>query len=274
MKDVLRRFNDAGVAEFTRQLERMRAGGAVPLDATLATDPRLTEIVAPNVRLEKPAFRTKREAGVYLSDRIRDARAKFGDNDQGLWTWLAAWHWDAICPAATTGSRRVLNLYHYVYGVGFSVALSQSRHLIAVAVRLYELAPASKLMLETPFHTMPKVVSEISGRLALTRIKALPYLLDTLYWDPKTRRQKPGAVDPRTVREGDLMHRLPARVKQLEMTYDLVDLTADQLLNLLGDEFRQWADSSSGPRRPVAAKRESKFLPPPPPPGVAGRPAP
>lgn len=26
------------------------------------------------------------------------------------------------------------------------------------------------------------------------------------------------------------------------MTYDLVDLTADQLLNLLGDEFKQWAE--------------------------------
>lgn len=38
------------------------------------------------------------------------------------------------------------------------------------------------------------------------------------------------------------MHRLPTRIKQLEMTYDLVDLTADQLLNLLGDEFKQWAD--------------------------------
>jgi hypothetical protein len=33
------------------------------------------------------------------------------------------------------------------------------------------------------------------------------------------------------------MHRFPIRIRQLEKTYDLVSLTADQLIELLGDEF-------------------------------------
>lgn len=251
MSNVLRRFNDAGIAEFTRRLDAMRAGQAGHIEDELATDPRFTDIVAPHVTMDKPTFRTKREAGAYLSDRVRAARAKYGDNDQGLWTWLAAWHWGAICPCDASGNRRVLNLFHYVYGAGFTAAHSQNRHLVAVAVRLYELAPTSHLMLETPFHTMPKVVSEISGRVSLTRIKALPALLDKLYWDSKAKKQKPGAVSPQVVTPGDLMHRLPTRIKQLEMTYDLVDLTAEQLLNLLGDEFKQWADG----KRPSRAKK-------------------
>jgi hypothetical protein len=238
---ILRRFNDTGVAEFVNRLELLRGGGEASIDDAFVMDAKLTETIIPETSLERPLFKTKREAGVYLSERTRVARALLGDDDCGMWTWLAAWHWDAICPVAKDGRRRVLNLFHYVYGRGFSTGPSQRRHLVAVPVRLYELPAHSQLMLETPFHTMPKVVSEISGRLALTRIKALPTLLDMLYWDPKTRRQKPGAVNAQAVSPGDLMHRLPARIKQLEMTYDLVDLTADQLLSLLGDEFRYWA---------------------------------
>ena len=196
MSGVLRRFNEAGIAEFVRRIELLRAGGSASIDDAFMTADSFSKPVVPEVRLERPAFKTKREAGAYLSERTRRARERHGDNDQGLWTWLAAWHWDAICPADASGNRRVLNLFHYVYGHGFTSSHNQRRHLVAVAVRLFELAPHSLLMLETPFHTMPKVVSEISGRVSLTRVKALPALLDKLYWDSKTKRQKPGAVSP------------------------------------------------------------------------------
>jgi len=252
MSGILRRFNEAGMTEFARRIGLLRAGGSASIEDAFVNDDALAPPVIPEIRLERPAFKTKRGAGEYLSERTRLARAKHGENDPGLWTWLAAWHWDAICPADTSGNRRVLNLFHYVYGHGFTSSHNQRRHLIAVAVRLFELAPHSLLMLETPFHTMPKVVSEISGRVSLTRVKALPSLLDKLYWDSKAKRQKPGAVSPQVVTPGDLMHRLPTRIKQLEMTYDLVDLTADQLLNLLGDEFKQWADGKRPSRAPKA----------------------
>jgi hypothetical protein len=47
------------------------------------------------------------------------------------------------------------------------------------------------------------------------------------------------------------------RIQQLELTHDLTDLSADQLLALLGEEFQQWASppkksggGGDGPRRP------------------------
>ena len=273
MTEVIRRFNDAGMAELTRRLQLLRDGRDAAIDNSLLLDSRWSSQVTPAAKVERRRLLTKREAGQYLSERTRPLRDAVGEHDVGLWSWLAAWHWDSICPLQESGHRRVLNLFHYVYGYGFSTTQNQRRHLVAVAVRLYELAPASNLLLETPFSTLPAVVKEVMGRLHLTRIRNLPELLDVLYWDVKNKRQKPGAVSPTVVAPGDLMHRLPARVKQLEMTYDLVDLTSDQLLNLLGDEFRQWADSSSGPRRSTAAKRQAKFFPPPPPPGVSDRPA-
>ena len=263
---ILRRFNEKGMAEFERRLATLRSGGHAVIDDTFVTNEALTEPMIPEIHIDRQSFKTKREAGSYLSERTRPARAICGDDDRGMWTWLAAWYWDAVCPVGKDGHRRVLNLFHYVYGHGFSAGPSARRHLIAVPVRLFELPAKSKLMLETPFHTMPKVVSEISGRLALTRIKALPVLLDMLYWDPHTRKQKPGAVSPQTVTPGDLMHRLPARLKQLEMTYDLVDLTAEKLLSLLGDEFRQWAVAPTEPparsRQPRRQAASSPAVPP------------
>jgi hypothetical protein len=85
-------------------------------------------------------------------------------------------------------------------------------------------------------------------------------LIDMLYRDPATWKQKPGAVDPQVVRAGDLSHRLPARIRQLEVTHDLTNHTAEQLLNLLGDEFRQWAVV---PTAPANRRRRSSSTAPP-----------
>jgi len=239
MSGVLRRFNEAGIAEFVRRIELLRAGGSASIDDAFVTDDSFTKPVAPEVRLERPAFKTKREAGEYLSERTHRARERHGDDDPGLWTWLSAWHWDAVCPKEAGEAKKVLNAFNYVYGFGHKQ--NAKKHLISVAVKLWEVAPNSQLLMTTPVSSLQSVVREVATRLSLMRIKAFPELLDHLYWDSERQRPRIGIVSPTSPRPGDLSHRLPTRIRQLELTYDLVDLTADQLLNLLGDEFRQWA---------------------------------
>jgi len=212
----------------------------------------------PEVPIERPAFKTKRDAGAYLSERTRAARAVHGDDDRGLWTWLSAWHWEAVCPVRENGRRKVLGPYHYAYGYGNKQRRGQ--HLLAIASMFYELDPQSRLTLETPVFSLTQAVKEVSTRLALLRIRGLLSLLDILYWDKGTGRIKPGLVDSRATKPGDLANRLPARIRQLEVTHDLTNLNAEQLLNLLGDEFRQWAVAPAAtpaaprqPRRPASA---------------------
>jgi hypothetical protein len=255
---ILRRFKDAGIAEFVRRIETLRAGGQAEIDDTLLTDPSLTEPIVPEVPMERPAFKTKRDAGAYLSERTRAARGMFGDDDRGLWTWLSAWHWDAVCPVRDDGRRKVLAPYNYVFGHLFEKRKTQ--HLIAVAARLYERSPDSRLLLDTPIYSLTSLVEQVSTRLAMTRIGGFFALLDLLYFDSHTGKAKQGVVDASVVRPGDLRHRLPARIRQLEVTHDLTNLTAEQLLNLLGDEFRQWAvvPTASANRR----RRSSSSAPP------------
>jgi len=244
---VLRRFNAVGVDEFVRRIETLRAGGQAEIDDAFVTDPSLAEPIVPEVQMERPAFKTKRDAGDYLSERTRAARAVFGDDDRGLWTWLSAWHWDAVCPVMGPKGRKVLAPYHYVFGHTFLQRRKQ--HLLAVAVTLYELCPSSRLLLETPVSRLTKVVECVSTRLFFQRIVGLLPLLDLMYYDNQKLSAKPGIIDSRVTKAGDLANRLPARIRQLEVTHDLTNLSAEQLLNLLGDEFRQWAVAPANRRQ-------------------------
>lgn len=247
---ILRRFNDAGIAAFVQRIETLRAGGAAEIDDAFVTDEKLTEPVIPEVPMERPAFKTKRDAGAYLSERTRAARALNGDDDRGLWTWLSAWHWDAVCPVRTNGVHKILAPYHYVYGYGN--VHNKRKHLVATAVRVFECEPDSAMLGQSPIFSLSKRVEVVVSRLGLMRIRGLPALLDCLYWDRDKRRTKPGITDATTPRPGDLYHRLPTRIRQLEVTHDLTNLNADQLLNLLGDEFQHWAAT---PMKPSATSR-------------------
>jgi hypothetical protein len=251
---ILRRFNAAGIAEFVRRIETLRAGGVADIDDAFVTDRKLTEPIVPEVPIGRPAFKTKRDAGAYLSERTRVARAVHGEDDSGLWTWLSAWHWDAVCPIREHGQRKVLNPLSYVYGYGF--AKRRKQHLLAASSHVFELHPDSQLLLSGPVYSLTQAAHEVLTRLSLMRISGIAELLDVLYWDKVAVRMKPGAV-ANTPRPGDLRNRLPARIRQLEVTHDLTNLNAEQLLNLLGDEFRQWAVASAAtlrqPRRPASA---------------------
>ena len=251
---ILRRFNDAGIAEFVRRIETLREGGTAEIDDAFVIDGKLAVPIVPEVHLDRPAFKTKRDAGAYLSERTRSTRAAYGDDDRGLWTWLSAWHWDAVCPVRENGCRKVLGPYHYAYGYGNKQRRGQ--HLLAIATMLYELDSQSRLTLETPVFSLTQAVKEVSTRLGLLRIRGLMTLLDLLYWDKSTGRVKPGLVGSRATKPGDLANRLPARIRQLEVTHDLTDLSAEQLLNLLGDEFRQW--SSQPPSGAIIGSRQRR----------------
>lgn len=241
---ILRRFKDSGIAEFVRRIETLRSGGQAEIDDAFVADPQLTEPIVPEVPIERPAFKTKRDAGVYLSERTQAVRAVLGDDDRGLWTWLSAWHWDAVCPVRDGGRRKVLNPLSYVFGYGF--AKRQNQHLLAAATHVFELFPDSRVLLSGPVYSLTQAAHEVLTRLSLMRMRGIADLLDVLYWDQDHRRVKRGVVD-NTPRPGDLRNRLPARIRQLEVTHDLTNLSAEQLLNLLGDEFRQWAVAPTAP---------------------------
>lgn len=236
---VLRAFNDDGIEAFRAELAGVRNGQTDDPSRELLYDPRLTSPWKPEVKVTPRRFVQRRDAADYFHDVLSEIPAESLRKSAGLWTWLSLYYFDEICPKSSSG-RTVRNDYTYIYMPEESHYFY--RHLLFVAWYLQHLAPThNRLFLEMPIHRLDKFTEGVTKRLYLTRIPCLFEVLDRLYWDEHTGRPRKGVVSPGKVTAGDLVHRFPVRIRQLEKTYDLQSLDADQLMRLLGEEFQQLA---------------------------------
>jgi hypothetical protein len=230
----LRRFNQSGIDAFRRRLSELRQAPATAAPLELLEDERLTEVVVPGVQIEGSVFETRREAANYLSMVLQSLRPEQVAADAGLWTWLSLLFFDSVCPVVD-GQRGVRNDYHYIFEPRNSRHFY--RHLLFIAWQILRLAPRwNTLLLRSRTSSLDKITTEVLKRLYLTRIPCIFEVLERLYWDPERRRPRAG-ITGNKVTAGNLTHRLPLRISQLEKNYDLVDLNAEQLIELLGDEF-------------------------------------
>ena len=234
-KTLVRRFNADGIEAFRRELAECRTAPTRDIPSEMLTDPMLTESVLPSVEIELRGFKTKGDAAVYFHQIFGGIPKQQLLEDAGLWTWLSLYYFEIVCPKHS-GIRKVRNDYTYVYEA--KSIRHFYRHLLFVSWRTLDIAPThNRLLLSTSISSLDKFSSEVIKRLYMTRIPCFFEVLDRLYWDEKRGRARPGVTDFQKVTAGNLVHRLPNRIRQLEKTYDLHSLTADQLLSLLGEEF-------------------------------------
>ncbi len=241
-KTLVRRFNTDGTAAFRRELAECRTTPTRDIPLEILTDPMLTESVLPPVEIEPRGFKTKGDAAVYFHQIFGGIPKQQLLEDAGLWTWLSLYYFEIVCPKHS-GIRKVRNDYTYVYEA--KSIRHFYRHLLFVSWRTLDIAPThNRLLLSTSISSLDKFSSEVIKRLYMTRIPCFFEVLDRLYWDEKRGRARPGVTDFQKVTAGNLVHRLPNRIRQLEKTYDLHSLTADQLLSLLGEEFAFHAETT------------------------------
>ncbi|TWU23244.1 hypothetical protein Pla52o_27800 [Novipirellula galeiformis] len=238
----LRQFNKAGVEAFRRFLEACRENPKEPVPVDLLESHEHTVLTSKQIVVEPREFSSRRQAADYFQDLLSPIPPDAVRKDAGIWTWLSLFYFDQICPTGN-GNRKVRNDYTYIYMPDESRYFY--RHLLFIAWQVKQVAPeCNRLFLDSSLVTLDKLTTEVFKRLYLTRIPCLFELLDRLYWDCSNNRPAKGIVSPHKISAGDLVHRFPTRIRQLEKTYDLQSLDADQLLEILGDEFRQRAATS------------------------------
>ncbi len=239
----VRSFNKKGIAAFKEFLQALRDGQAQRNPIELLDDRSLTQAAHKDVFVESRGFASRREAADYFHQKFEQIPSLNLRNDAGLWTWLSLFYFDQICPEID-GERKVRNDYTYIFMPDQSMYFY--RHLLFVAWYAKHLSPThNRLFLDTTVHQLDKFTQDIFKRLYLTRIDCIFEVLDRLYWDRRTNRPRKGVNSPGKITAGDLTHRFPTRIRQLEKTYDLMSLSADQLLGLLGDEFSHLATPAS-----------------------------
>lgn len=230
----VRAFNSKGVAAFRDWLELCRQDPTRPACNELLEDDSLTTLVQPLCDAPASPLPLKRDAAEHLLDILAPLPGTLAAKDGGLWTWLSLRYIDCVCPAVD-GKRSVKNDYYYIFEPDNMRHFY--RHLLFVSWHILRIAPHhNRLMLDTPLNTLDKVTTEVAKRLYLTRIPCMFEVLDQIYWDPERKGPRKG-ITPSKAKRGDLPHRFPTRIQQLEKTYDLQSVTASQLIDLLGDEF-------------------------------------
>lgn len=230
----LRRFNEAGIAEFRKMLERIRKHPDQDPRRDLLENPELTQLVQPAVQVAEEQFRTKGDASKYLHSVLAELDENELAEDAGLWTWLSLWFFDSVCQQKQ-GQWVVKADYYYAYEPKNS--RTYYRHHLFISWHILRVAPIhNRMLLSVEIAVLPSIIKEVFNRLFVTRIPAIFEVLHRLYLDDTTKRPRRGMFGTKVV-AGDLTHRLPTRIRQLEKNYDLMSLNADQLIRLLGPEF-------------------------------------
>ena len=229
-------FNSEGMEAFGKFLAAARQNPDLPVPRHLLSDPQFSIAIDPSIVVEPRIFVDKGDAAHYLSDVLTPLADHDVAERAGLWTWLSLFYFDEICPRKK-GKRSVRNDYTYIFEP--KNPRHFYRHLLFISWRVLKVAPHyNRLFLRNTVFSLDKYTSEVMKRLYLTRIPAVFEVLDRIYWDENRGKARPGMTEFDKVRPGNLVHRFPIRIRQLEKTFDLQSLSPDQLIDLLGTEFQ------------------------------------
>jgi len=233
---IVRQFNEQGIKAFRGFLAAGRDNPQAPVPRGMLEDDALTKPIDAAVEIQQRQLVMRADAAKYLNDLLEPLPEHEVAVNAGLWTWLSLFFFDEICPRHH-GRLDIKNNYTYVFEPRNPRHFY--RHLLFIGWRVLRVSPThNRLLLSSTVASLDQVTTEIMKRLYLTRIPCIFEVLDRLYWDERRGRVRPGIVTSRSVKPGDLVHRFPSRIRQLEKTYDLFSLNADQLIELLGSEFQ------------------------------------
>lgn len=234
----LRTFNRDGIEAFRGFLDDLRHDSTRPVAWNLLQDIRLTELVEPAIWIPPKYLNTRGDAAEYLAECLPPLPEEVIRHHVGLWTWLTLFLFDSVCPVISSdGNRKIRVNGCYIFEPDSNRYFCR-HHLFLAWYTKRVAGEYSRMYLQTPVYVQDAVTFEVMSRLFLTRIPCIFEVLERLYLDPKTWRPRVGTVSKDSIpKRGDLNHRFVQRIRQLEKTYDLPSLNADQLMELLGKEF-------------------------------------
>lgn len=232
---VLRRLNAKGVEAFREHLRSIRAGSEFQSNPALLYVDEFSSRVEPRTEIADRRFANKLDAAIYLTNALESIETPALTGESGLWAWLALFYFDQLSPVGGDGKRRPREDYHYISG---DARWGHERHLLAGPYRLYRMhGMNARVLLHPGVHQHGSFVWDLGYRRDLITNRGLIHAVDQLYWNPRTKRPKPGATT--ASRPGNL-RRLIAVLQQLELNYDLFGMSAREILTLLPSEFSAW----------------------------------
>jgi len=201
----------------------------------LMSDQILSEEVDPPIFVEVQDFASRRAAAEYLTSVLAPLDWDSIENDAGLWTWIAAAWIDVLAPVSS-GTRRLGQINRWLLAP--NEWKRYYRHLLAGPCYIYKAhaddPDRADAALCSSVAKPGEVAEQVANRLDLVRSPGIMGAITALYFDRATGTLKRGAAGkerPGTSR------RLGPVLKQLDRTWDIQDLSSEEVLALLPSEF-------------------------------------
>jgi len=228
-----------GEGEFRNYINRIRDNPFTPrpdLD-----NPPYSQEFSPRVMVDElHTFQSKMEMAEYLDRTFTQSGVRREDviGKDGLWTWLAYLWFDRLAPVnPKTGKRDVKGLERYIYNPGFR---RYYRHYVRTPYEIYSLYKDNssvRILLYSPVYKHNDFIEQVASRQFIISHPNLIEALFILYFDRASGRPKRGAQSRR--RAGNI-HRFVKVIQQFELTYDIYSLSAQEIIDLLPEEFAAW----------------------------------
>ena len=244
----LHAFTSKGLDRFETYLIELKRDPSRTPSPELLSDPELTEPVVRGPDVEPREFASKYEAGRHLAELLGEVSESRLRTDLGLWGWLTLVFFDQVCPADRHGrrQRRDLPLYR---PRGGDPKHGLDKHILFFPWKMVRLHGAdARFMLSGPLHKDTKAQREWTG-YNLNVCRGAVALAHRMYWDSDKGRPRPGSTSTATKKQPGRpgnMRRYLRVLQQLDLTYDIYGLEADEMARLLPQsEFRTWLNKAS-----------------------------
>lgn len=174
----------------------------------------------------------------------------------GLWSWFALVYFEQLYEYSSKGNA-VRDHAHFVFAP--HEGYRWYRHSVFTSFYLVENYPKlARVFISSKISTHGQIIESAVSRNYLMSSKVVTELLYKLYADTNNNgvAKEKASSQPETNKLRQLkkngkakmqgyggIERFTKVIQRLKLTYHVQDLDSDTLLDLMGDEFRQWVDS-------------------------------
>ena len=240
MDDYLRRLNETGIAQFAQYLSE---GAPAAQPVHLLSHPDTSEPLAVTIKLVQRDYPNRYELGRDLKMRLSSLDPAMISNDRGLWTWLALYLFDQLCPPGSDGRRKPDKQYRYILSSDYR---HYYRHLVRTPWQLSrDHGPNSRFLLlatndaAAPLRRHGDILEQLGGTQSIIRSRPIIAEASRLYSDPLSGRPKKGAAG----KGGGSIRRFARVLRQLDLTFDAELMPPGSLSAVLPVEFDSWKKS-------------------------------
>lgn len=239
----VRRLSQNGVDMFRGYLESLTTDDSAPYPAELLDDDEDASEIMPAVEVEARTFNSRIEAAEYLDEKFSSASMQGIEGDIGVWAWLALFYFDQLCAKDRDGDLRPGEIARWIPEI--DNYRKYYRHLLLGPLSIYRAHrddPQRALaLLCGPLREPGDVVEQLAARQELVTNRAVIQAATTLYVDNTTKKLRRGAAG----RGAGSARRLADVLNQLDVTWDLYGMAANELVLLLPKEFDRFRQLNS-----------------------------